>query len=164
MSVDGGRPASASTTWMSVVMEIAHANNAGFVHGGTIMRLVDSAAGIAAFRHSRCRVVTAAMDDMSFLAPVFIGDLLTVRAMVNDAHRTSMEVGVRVEAETVATGEVRHVNSAHLVFVALDENGRPTPVAPILAETADERRRQAQARVRREQRLIRKAALEKAQG
>lgn len=156
------RPASASRTLMSIVMEIAHANNAGFVHGGTIMRLVDSAAGIAAFRHSRCRVVTAAMDDMSFLSPVYIGDLVTVRAMVNDAHRTSMEVGVHVEAETIATSDVRHVNSAHLVFVALDENGAPTPVAPVLAETDDEKRRQAQARVRREQRLVRKDAIDQA--
>lgn len=153
------RPASLSKTEISVAMEIAHANNDGNVHGGSIMRLVDGAAGIAAMRHARRRVVTASMDDMSFLAPVYIGDLVTVRAMVNDAHRTSMEVGVRVDVENIATGERRHVASAHLVFVALDAEGRPAPIAPVIAETADERRRQAQARVRREQRLLRKQAL-----
>lgn len=151
-----------SQTEICEVMEIQHANNAGYVHGGTIMRLVDTAAGIAAARHCRNRVVTAAMDDMSFLSPVFLGDLVTVKAMVNDAHRTSMEVGVRVEVETVPTGVTRYVASAHLVFVALDAEGHPTPVPPVSAETDDERRRQAQARVRREQRLVRKAALERA--
>ncbi|MHB8719002.1 MAG: acyl-CoA thioesterase [Candidatus Dormibacteria bacterium] len=156
------RPASLSTTQICTAMEIVHANNDGNVHGGTIMRMVDGAAGIAAMRHSRRRVVTASMDDMSFLAPVFIGDLVTVRAMVNDAHRTSMEVGVRVDVENIATGEWRRVASAHLVFVALDTEGRPTPVPPVLAQTEDERRRQAQARVRRQQRLVRKRAIEDA--
>ena len=156
------RPASQSCTTLSVIMEIEHANIAGYVHGGTIMRLVDSAAGTAAAKHARRRVVTAAMDDMSFLAPVFIGDLVTVEAMVNDAHRTSMEVGVRVEVETVPTGEHRRVASAHLVFVGLDQEGLPAPVPPVVAETEDEQRRQAQARVRREQRLLRKRALESA--
>jgi uncharacterized protein (TIGR00369 family) len=156
------RPASQSQTVISVVMEIEHANNAGYVHGGTIMRLVDTAAGIAAARHARRRVVTAAMDDMSFLSPVYLGDLVTVRAMVNDAHRTSMEIGVRVDVETVPTGETRHVASAHLVFVGIDEEGRPAPVPPVIAQTDDEKRRQAQARIRREQRLIRKRALAEA--
>lgn len=156
------RPASQSKTVISTVMEIEHANNAGYVHGGTIMRLVDTAAGIAAARHARRRVVTAAMDDMSFLSPVYIGDLVTVLAMVNDAHRTSMEVGVRVDVETVPTNKRRHVASAHLVFVGLDEAGKPAPVPPVVAETDDEKRRQAQARIRREQRLIRKRALEQA--
>lgn len=156
------RPASLSHTTISVVMEIEHVNNAGYVHGGTIMRLVDTAAGIAAIKHARRRVVTAAMDDMSFLSPVFIGDLVTVQAMVNDAHTTSMEIGVRVDVETVLTGEHRRVASAHLVFVGLDADGRPAPVPPVLAETDDERRRQAQARVRRQHRLVRKRALDEA--
>jgi uncharacterized protein (TIGR00369 family) len=158
------RAASQSRTVISVVMEIEHANNAGYVHGGTIMRLVDTAAGIAAARHARRRVVTAAMDDMSFLSPVYIGDLVTVLAMVNDSHRTSMEVGVRVDVETVPTGATRRVATAHLVFVGLDESGKPAPVPPVIAESDDEKRRQAQARVRREQRLIRKRALEQAVG
>jgi acyl-CoA hydrolase len=156
------RPASASRTEISSVMQIAHANNDGNVHGGAIMRLVDEAAGIAAVRHARRRVVTASMDDMSFLAPVYIGDLVMVRAMVNDAHRTSMEVGVRVDVENITTEESRYVASAHLVFVALDVDGRPTPVPPIVAETDDQRRRQQQARVRQEQRLVRKRALAEA--
>lgn len=153
------RPPSASRTEISAVMQIAEANNDGNVHGGSIMRLVDEAAGIAAMRHARRRVVTASMDDMSFLAPVFIGDLVTVRAMVNDAHRTSMEVGVRVDVEDVAGEEWRYVASAHLVFVALDLDGHPTAVPPIAAVTGEEKRRQEQARVRREQRLVRKRAL-----
>ena len=156
------RPASLSKTQICTAMEISHANNDGNVHGGTIMRMVDGAAGIAAMRHSRRRVVTASMDDMSFLAPVYIGDLVTVRAMVNDAARTSMEVGVRVDVENIATGEWRRVASAHLVFVALDAEGKPTPVPPVLAETENEHRRQAQAKVRREQRLLRKKALDAA--
>ncbi|MBV8193901.1 MAG: acyl-CoA thioesterase [Candidatus Dormibacteraeota bacterium] len=156
------RPASQSCTTLTVVMEIEHANNAGYVHGGTIMRLVDTAAGIAAAKHARRRVVTASMDDMSFLAPVFIGDVVTVEAMVNDAHTTSMEVGVRVHVETVPTGDHRRVASAHLVFVGLDEDGRPAAVPPVIAETEDEKRRQAQAKVRREHRLVRKRALEEA--
>jgi acyl-CoA hydrolase len=155
------RPASQSRTTICVVMEIEHANTAGYVHGGTIMRL-DTAAGIAAARHARRRVVTAAMDDMSFLSPVYIGDLVTVLAMVNDAHRSSMEVGVRVDVETVPTGEHRYVASAHLVFVGLDAAGLPAPVPQVIAETDDEKRRQQQARIRREQRLLRKRALEQA--
>ena len=102
------------------------------------------------------------MDDMSFLAPVYIGDLVTVEAMVNDAHRTSMEIGARVDVETVPTGEHRHVASAHLVFVGLDAEGKPAPVPPVIAETDEERRRQAEAKIRRQQRLLRKQALAQA--
>lgn len=153
------RPAAQSRTEICTAMQISQANNDGNVHGGAIMRLVDEAAGIAAMRHSRRRVVTASMDDMSFLAPVFIGDLVTVHAMVNDAHRTSMEVGARVDVENLATGECRYVASAHLVFVALDWEGRPTEVPSVIAHNDDEKRRQAQARIRREQRLLRKQAL-----
>jgi len=156
------RAAAASRTEISSVMQIAQANNDGNVHGGSIMRMVDEAAGIAAMRHARRRVVTASMDDMSFLAPVYIGDLVMVRAMVNDAHRTSMEVGVRVDVENIASEEWRYVASAHLVFVALDADGRPTAVPPVLAVTDEEKRRQQQARVRREQRLVRKRALDEA--
>jgi acyl-CoA hydrolase len=156
------RPASASRTQITTVMQLFHANNDGNVHGGAIMRAVDEAAGIAAMRHCRLRVVTASMDDMSFLAPVYIGDLLSVRAMVNDAHRTSMEVGVRVDVENIASEEWRRVASAHLVFVALGVDGQPTAVPPVIAEAPEERRRQAQARIRREQRLLRKTALAEA--
>jgi uncharacterized protein (TIGR00369 family) len=157
----GPRPPSASRTVIIQPMEIAHASNAGFVHGGSIMRLVDTAGGIAAMRHCGGPVVTASMDEMSFLAPVHIGDLVTVRAQVNHTGRTSMEVGVRVEVE-IPGGESVHISSAYLVFVALDEERRPVPVPPVVPETEDEWRRQAQARIRREQRLLRKEALRRA--
>ena len=156
------RPTSESETLLSVAMEIEHANNSGYVHGGTIMRLVDTAAGIAAVKHARRRVVTATMDEMSFLAPVYIGDLLTVRARVNDAHHTSMEISVRVDVERIPSGEKLHVASAHLVYVGLDRDGRPAEVAKVIAVTEEERHRQAEARVRREQRLLRKRALAEA--
>jgi acyl-CoA hydrolase len=158
----GPRPPSASRTVIIQPMEIVHASNAGFVHGGSIMRLVDTAGGIAAMRHCGGPVVTASMDEMSFLAPVHIGDLLTVRAQVNDSGRTSMEVGVRVEVEMFPGGESVHVSSAYLVFVALDQERHPVPVPPLVPETDEERRRQAQARIRREQRLLRKEALRRA--
>jgi uncharacterized protein (TIGR00369 family) len=156
------RPTSESETLLSVAMEIEHANNAGYVHGGTIMRLVDTAAGIAATKHARRRVVTAAMDEMSFLAPVYIGDLLTVRARVNDAHHTSMEIGVTVDVERIPSGEQLHVATAHLVYVGLDRDGNPAEVAKVIAVTDEDHTRQAEAKVRREQRLLRKRALAQA--
>src|SRR5947209_8167683 len=118
---DSRAPADSQSTlvrWMGVT----DANTAGFVHGGTVMRLVDEVAGLAAIKHSRRRVVTAAVDRMTFLHPVHVGELLHLSAMVNAAWRTSMEVGVRVESEDPFTGEVRHTNSAYLSMVALDES------------------------------------------
>jgi acyl-CoA hydrolase len=131
------------------------ANVVGNVHGGVIMREIDIAAGIAASRHAGRLCVTAAIDELSFLEPVSIGDILVVQARVNDAGRTSLEVGVRVLAEAWHGGERRQTTTAYLVFVAVDDDGRPAPVPPVLAETDDERRRQAQARIRREIRLER---------
>jgi acyl-CoA hydrolase len=153
------RPASQSQTTIIEVMEVIHANNAGNVHGGTIMRLVDTCTGMAAARHSRQRVVTVSMDEMSFLQPVYIGDLLHVKATVNEAFGSSMEVGARVDVEPLDGSPYRHVARAYLVFVALDQEGKPARVAPVIAETPDEKRRQAQAHIRRESRLLRKAAL-----
>src|SRR6201997_2920947 len=120
------------THWMGVT----DANSAGNIHGGTIMKLADEAAALAAIKHARQRVVTVGMDRMTFLYPISIGELVTFRATVNAAWRTSMEVGVRVEAETPRTGEVRHTNSAFLTLVALDEDGNPTPVPPVVASNA----------------------------
>lgn len=128
------------------------ANSRGYVHGGTIMKLVDTAAGVVAMRHARRRVATACIDSMSFLSPVRVGDLVTVRASVNDVGRTSMEVGVRVEVEDLLTGRVTHTSSAYLVMVALDDQGRPVEVPRLIAETEDERRRMAEARTRRARR------------
>ena len=107
--------------WMGLV----DANSAGYVHGGTVMKLCDEVAGLAAVRHSRCRVVTAGMDRMTFLEPIHIGELVTFTASVNAAWRTSMEVGVRVEAEQPREGTVRHTNTAYLTMVALDDDGAP---------------------------------------
>ena len=134
-------------------MGIADANNAGNVHGGVLMHLSDEVAGIAAVRHSGTRVVTAAMDRMSFRHPVFVGQLVTVKATVNAAWRTSMEVGVRIESENVRTGEVLHTSTAYLTMVALDEYGNPTAVPPIEPETPDEARRAREAQLRRDTRL-----------
>ena len=134
-------------------MGVADANVTGNVHGGLILRLCDEVAGIAAVRHSGARVVTAALDRMTFLHPVFVGNLVTVKATVNAAWRTSMEVGVRVEAENVRTGEVTHTSTAYLTMVALDEDGRPSAVPPVEPETADEQRRAREAQLRRDNRL-----------
>src|SRR3954467_14883786 len=134
-------------------MGIADANNAGNVHGGLIMHMCDEVAGIAAVRHSGGRVVTAAMDRMTFNEPVYVGQLVTVKAMVNAAWRTSMEVGVRVESENVRTGERMHTSTAYLTMVAIDDEARPTPVPPIECESEDELRREREAQLRRENRL-----------
>jgi acyl-CoA hydrolase len=147
-------------------MGIADANNAGNVHGGLIMHLCDEVAGIAAVRHSGARVVTAAMDRMSFRHPVFVGQLLTVKATVNAAWRSSMEIGVRVESENVRTGEVLHTSTAYLTMVALDDEGRPTEVPPVGPETPDETRRAREAQLRRDNRLAERQRIEneRAQG
>ena len=129
------------------------ANSAGFVHGGVVMKLVDEVAGLAAMRHSHQRVVTAAADRMTFLLPIHIGELVTLNASVNAAWKTSMEVGVRVEAENPRTGEVRHTNTAYLTTVAVDESGQPLAVPALRATSADERRRDAEAQLRRTNRL-----------
>jgi acyl-CoA hydrolase len=141
-------------------MGIAEANTAGNVHGGVILHLCDEVAGIAAVRHSGCRVVTAAMDRMTFLHPVYVGNLLTVKATVNAAWRTSVEVGVRVEAENVRTGEVTHTSAAYLTMVALDDEGRPVEVPPVRPETAEEERRAREAQVRRDNRLEERRSIE----
>jgi acyl-CoA hydrolase len=130
------------------------ANNAGQVHGGTVLKLCDEAAGLAAIRHARRPAVTAAVDRVTFLHPVHLGEVLTLRASVNAAWHTSMEVGVRVEAENPLTGEQRHTSSAYLTMVAIDEDGKPVAVAPHEAETADARRREREAQLRRANRLV----------
>jgi acyl-CoA hydrolase len=156
------RPASASAVVLARQMEITDANIAGNVHGGTIMEMVDTAAGLAAAKHCGGLAVTAAMDEMSFLDPVYVGHVVTVKAMVNEAFGTSMEVGVRVEAENVRTGDWVHTSSAYLVFVAVDDHGKPRKVPPLLAETEEQRQRQREAGLRREARLTRKRAIEEA--
>jgi uncharacterized protein (TIGR00369 family) len=140
---------------MAKSMLPSDANPWGNVHGGEIMKLIDEAAGAAASRHARSRVVTARIDELSFLAPVYVGDLVTARASVNEVGRTSMEIGVRVEAENTMTGKVVHVASSYLVFVAIDQEGRPAPIPQLAPETDDERRREAAAKMRRQLRTQR---------
>jgi acyl-CoA hydrolase len=129
------------------------ANPAGNVHGGVIMKHIDETAGVVAFRHSRSNSVTASIDRVTFHYPVFIGNLLTLKASLNMASRTSMEVGVRVESEDLLTGEVRHTASAYLTFVALDESGHPREIPGLITEGEDDVRRLAQAQNRRKSRL-----------
>ena len=158
------RAPSKSSSILSRWMGPAEANTSGNVHGGVLMHLCDEVAGIAAVRHSGARVVTAAMDRMSFRHPVFVGQLVTVKATVNAAWRTSMEVGVRVESENVRTGEVLHTSTAYLTMVALDEYGSPTAVPPVEPETPDETRRAREAQLRRDTRLAERQRIEEERG
>jgi acyl-CoA hydrolase len=140
-------------------MGITDANSAGNVHGGTIMRLADEAAALAAIKHARKRVVTVGMDRMNFFVPIYVGDLVTLSATVNAAWNTSMEVGVRVEAENPRTGELRHTNTAYITMVALDEDGKLARVPSLEAETPAERRRMREAELRRANRLAERAQM-----
>ena len=146
------RTVAESRTIFSQVMLPGDANPLGTVHGGTITKLVDSTGAVAALRHCRAyaaSIVTARIDAMSFVQPIHVGEVVTLRASVNDVGRTSLEVGVRVEAENVRTADVKHVASAYLVYVALDDAGNPTAVPPLLVATDEERRRRQAARARR---------------
>jgi uncharacterized protein (TIGR00369 family) len=146
---------------LSLLAGHIHVNLLGNVHGGEVMRLVDSTAGAVAQRHSQGPAVTAAMDEMAFLAPVHVGDILRAVAQVNWAGRTSMEVGVRVESEPWNTAglEPVHVASAYLVFVAIDPEGQPREIPPLRPETATEVRRMREAEIRRAHRLASKAEI-----
>jgi len=128
-------------------------NPAGNVHGGVIMKLIDTAAAVVASRHARSNTVTASIDRLVFHHPVFVGDVLFLKACLNMVGKSSMEVGVRVEAENYLTGEVRHTASAYLTFVALDEEGRPKKVPGLIPETETEKRRYQQALMRKKSRL-----------
>lgn len=144
---------SESVSTMTLVMQLAHANSAGFIHGGEIMKLVDTSAGVASMRHSNGRVVTVEVDSLTFLAPVHIGDLVTLTAIVTQAWRSSMEVEVCVWREDPRVGEREQTTTAYLTMVAVDEHGRPVPVPPLKAETEEDARRQREADVRREERM-----------
>jgi uncharacterized protein (TIGR00369 family) len=148
-----GKKARESAVTMAQVMIPQDANPAGNVHGGVIMRHIDTAAAVAAARHSRSNVVTASIDRLDFHHPVFVGDLLFFKGSVNFVGRTSMEVGVRVEAENLLTGVVEHTASAYLTFVSLDEKGKPREVPPLVLETEEDERRNTEAGKRREVRL-----------
>lgn len=149
---------------MSEIAEFAlptYSNPLGNVLGGRIMHLVDLAGATAAIRHCRCAVVTASVDSMSFLRPIKIGQLITLKASVNRVFHTSMEVGVKVVVEDLHRGVVYHSNSSYVTFVALDEDGRPRPIPPVIPETDAEKRRWREADARRAQRLaLKRKALE----
>ena len=151
-----GKKVEESSVVMSQLMSHQDTNLAGNVHGGVIMKLIDTAAGVAAVRHARANVVTASIDRLDFHHPVFVGDLLTLRATLNLVGRTSMEIGVRVETENPLTGVRRHTASAYLTYVALNRDGRPMPLPPLILETEEEKRRNREAKARRETRLVEK--------
>lgn len=148
-----GKPVRDSISEYSEIALPNDANGLGNVLGGKVMHLVDLAAAMAALRHSRNPVVTAAVDSLHFIHPVRIGQLIVLRSSVNRVFRTSMEVGVTVETENLLTGEKRHTCSAYLTFVAVDRNGKATPVPPVIPETEEEKRRYREAGERREYRL-----------
>ena len=147
------KPVSQSKTTISIQMLPVDANPSGNVHGGTILRLVDVAAGVSALRHSRKNVVTASIERMDFYNPVYVGNLLSLTASVNYAGRTSMEVGVRIEGEDLRTGKITHIGSSYLTYVALGDNGKPVEIPDVIPETPDEKRWWREAKRRREERL-----------
>ncbi len=153
------RPVADTQALLAHLMGPNDASGSGNIHGGTVMKLVDEVAGVAALRFARRRVVTASMDRMDFLVPLHVDDLVGFKAMVNASWTTSMEIGVRVEAENPMTGEIRHSNTAYLTYVALDDEGRPAPVPTALAQTPVQERRMREAQARRRNRLAEREEL-----
>jgi acyl-CoA hydrolase len=151
--MQGRHPAESEAT-MAELMMPQHANLMGNVFGGVILALVDRVAAVCAIRHSRRQCVTVSVDKVDFREPIHVGELITAFARVNFAGKTSMEVGVKIVAENVLTGEKRHTNSCYVTYVALDDKGRPTEVPPIKPETADEKRRYERAAKRRATRVM----------
>lgn len=143
-----------SETVMSQLMEPHHANIMGNVFGGVILSLADHVAAVAAIRHSRHQCVTVSVDKVDFREPIRVGELVTALSRVNFAGKTSMEIGVKIMAEVLTTGEKRHTNSCYLTYVAVDDQGHPTEVPPIEPETPDEKRRYERAKHRRANRVM----------
>jgi acyl-CoA hydrolase len=144
-----GKTVAQSRIIMARVMQPADANGYGNVHGGVIMRFVDEAGGAVAIRHAQSRCVTASLDHMSFDAPAYIGDIVTVTAFMTYTGHTSMEVECQVTAESILAGDERRVSTCYLVFVAIDEQGKPIAVPPLVLETDEERALWEAAKVRR---------------
>lgn len=133
------------------------ANPVGNVHGGVIMKYIDNAAGVVAVRHSRCICVTASIDQLDFHVPMYVGNLLILKASLNYVGKTSMEIGVRVEGENLISGQVDHIASAYLTFVALfDKVTVESRVPGLICETDEDTRRNTEAKLRREIRLVEK--------
>jgi len=152
MSLSSKTPRESSTSMTRIMMPM-DANSAGNVFGGAILRLIDEVGSVVALTHARTNVVTASVDRMDFYSPVFIGDMLRLSASINYVHRTSMEVGVRVEAENPITGEIRHTGTCFLTYVGLDKNRSPALLPGLKLETDDDNRRWAEAQARRKNRL-----------
>lgn len=148
-----GRTVLESTVLMAHEMRPQDANSAGNVYGGSIMKFIETAAGVVATRHARTNVVTVSVDRLDFYHTVLVGEFLILRASLNYIGRTSMEVGVRVESENPRTGERKHTSTAYLTFVALDQQGRPTALPPLIMETDEQQRRHREAQARRKMRL-----------
>lgn len=153
----GSRTVSNSKVVMTEIVLPSHTNAIGSIFGGAVMSWVDIAAAVSAQRHAREMVVTASIDALEFVAPVYIGWVINLKASVNYVAKTSMEVGVRVDAENPRTGEVFHTATAYLTFVAIDKNFKPIAVSPILPETDEEKRRYEGARERRKLRLLQRS-------
>jgi acyl-CoA hydrolase len=151
-----GKPVSESQSQMVEVVLPNHANPLGNILGGRVMHLIDIAAALAAHRHSHSYAATAAVDHLEFRGPIKVGELIVLKSSVNRAFNTSMEVGVKVFAENILTGARRHTSSAYVTFVAVDRNGRPRPVPPVIPETREEVRRYNEAGLRRQWRLARR--------
>ena len=155
------RPPRFSIVTMTQIVYPSHTNSLDTVFGGIVMSWLDTAGSIAAIRHSGRRVVTVSVDDIHFIAPAYKGDILNIKACVNYAHKTSMEIGVRVDCENPTKEVFNHIVSAYLTFVALDENKKPALVSPLQPETESEKIRFKQAEQRRKWRLERKQNLNK---
>jgi uncharacterized protein (TIGR00369 family) len=158
MDREAPKPIRASRITLSQLMHPEHANLLGNVHGGWVMKLVDEAGALACMRHAQRKVVTVAIDSMNFHQPIRIGDLVIITAEVSYTGRTSMEAEVEVIAENPITGERTHTNTAYLVYVALDDHGRPTAVPPLKVETEEQKQRMEKAQQRQQRRLQDKMA------
>ncbi len=154
-----GKRVQDSEVVLTQIMQPEHANILGNIHGGWIMKLMDEAGAIVSSRHARRPTVTVVVDSIQFCAPVHVGDLVHVRARMTRAWRTSMEVEIQVEAEDLLTGDRRVTATAYFVYVALDRDGRPAPVPPLILETEEERHKAEEADQRRAERLARRESV-----
>lgn len=150
------RPIAESEMTLSTLMQPVHSNSLGNVHGGVLLKLCDECGGIVAARHARRPAVTVTVDSVTFDKPVRIGQLLLIHGRVTWVGRTTVEVELQVETEDLITGKVTHTNSAYFVYVALDEERRPTPVPPLKLETEEEHRRFQEGEMRQSMRLARR--------
>lgn len=154
--MSSGKPVSASQVVMTELVLPSHTNSLDSIFGGVVMSWIDICGAIAAQRHASSEVVTASLDDLHFIAPVYKGWVVNLKSSVNFVAKTSMEVGVRVDAENPRTGDSFHTATAYLTFVAIGKDGRPTPVPPLLLQTQDEIRRSQEAQMRRQFRMQRR--------